>query len=250
MNASEPPPLTPPNSTAPTPGGEHENQIPITHFAEAFEAVLRQPRRVIYQLTQPGAGALTARLAMVALLLILVYGVIVGTFSGGMQLWAAPLKIAIGLLVSALICLPSLYIFACLGGSRVRLSEVAGLVAGLTALMSVLLMGFAPVAWVFSQSTESVAVMGFLHIVFALIAVSFGLRLVRTGLASMGGAMPGNLRLWCLIFVFVLLQMTTALRPIVGTADTFLPAEKQFFLSHWLESLGKHETGTSTTLRE
>jgi hypothetical protein len=31
--------------------------------------------------------------------------------------------------------------------------------------------------------------------------------------------------------------MTAALRPIIGTADTFLPAEKQFFLSHWGDSL-------------
>jgi hypothetical protein len=37
--------------------------------------------------------------------------------------------------------------------------------------------------------------------------------------------------------VLVVLQMTTALRPIVGTADTFFPTEKRFFLSHWGESL-------------
>jgi hypothetical protein len=31
--------------------------------------------------------------------------------------------------------------------------------------------------------------------------------------------------------------MTTALRPIVGTADTLLPEEKKFFASHWVECL-------------
>jgi hypothetical protein len=31
--------------------------------------------------------------------------------------------------------------------------------------------------------------------------------------------------------------MTAALRPIVGTADTFLPQEKKFFLSHWGDCL-------------
>jgi hypothetical protein len=31
--------------------------------------------------------------------------------------------------------------------------------------------------------------------------------------------------------------MTTALRPIVGKSDTFLPTEKKFFLDHWSECL-------------
>ncbi len=40
-----------------------------------------------------------------------------------------------------------------------------------------------------------------------------------------------------MIFVLVVLQMTTALRPIVGQAEAFLPQEKRFFLSHWLDSM-------------
>jgi len=42
--------------------------------------------------------------------------------------------------------------------------------------MTVLLIGFAPVAWLFSQSTESLLLMGALHLVFWLIATYFGLR--------------------------------------------------------------------------
>jgi hypothetical protein len=37
--------------------------------------------------------------------------------------------------------------------------------------------------------------------------------------------------------VLVMLQMTTAVRPLVGTSDTFLPKEKKFFLAHWLDSI-------------
>jgi len=36
--------------------------------------------------------------------------------------------------------------------------------------------------------------------------------------------------------------MTTALRPIVGTADTLLPEEKKFFLSHWGDSIKQSES--------
>jgi len=39
------------------------------------------------------------------------------------------------------------------------------------------------------------------------------------------------------IFLLVAVQMTTALRPILGKSDTFLPKQKQFFLSHWADCL-------------
>ncbi len=236
MNDSTPPPVIAPSDAAATAADLAERQ-PIANSIAAFEAVLRQPRRIIYRLSQADAGDLIGRLILVAVTFNLLYGLVVGSFSGGVQWWAAPVKITGGLVVTALICLPSLYILACLGGSRATLREIAGLVAGLVALMSILLIGFAPVAWVFSQSTESVATMGMLHILFALIAVAFGLRLVETGLASFGGNATAGLRVWTLVFLFVLMQMTTALRPLVGTADTFLPTEKKFFLSHWWDTM-------------
>ena len=152
-----PPPL-PPGHPSGRPLGElPEEREPIPNAVAAVEAILRQPRRVMYQLRQPGSGGLIAGMLFVAVLCSVVYGVVVGTFSGGVQFWAAPVKIAGGLLISALICLPSLYIFACLSGSQARLAEIFGLVAGLLALMTILLIGFAPVAWLFSQSTGSVA---------------------------------------------------------------------------------------------
>jgi hypothetical protein len=46
-----------------------------------------------------------------------------------------------------------------------------------------------------------------------------------------------GLKIWMLIFTLVVIQMTTALRPIIGTADTFLPQEKKFFLAHWFEQM-------------
>lgn len=142
-------------------------------------------------------------------------------------------------MISALICLPSLYIFSCLSGSQARLAEVFGLLAGLLALTTVLLIGFAPVAWVFSQSTESLVAMGTLHLIFWLISTYFGLRFLCHGFRHLKGTSNGALAVWIGIFMLVAVQMTTALRPIVGTASTFLPTEKKFFLSHWADNLEK-----------
>jgi hypothetical protein len=180
---------------------------------------------------------LIAAMVLLALLCGLVYGLVVGTFSGAEQLWAAPVKIACGMLVCAAICLPSLYIFSCLSGSQARFVEVVGLVAGLLLLMTLLLIGFAPVAWVFSQSTESIVAMGALHIVFWFIAAYFGLRFLAAGFRHLSAQSHAGLNVWIVLFVLVCLQMTTAVRPLVGKAATFLPKEKKFFLAHWIDSM-------------
>jgi hypothetical protein len=190
----------------------------------------------MYQLRQPGPGRLILAMLMVSILCSLIYGLVVGTFSMGSQLWAAPVKIAGGLLVSALICLPSLYIFTCLSGSQARLSEIFGLVAGLLMLMTILLIGFAPVAWLFSQSTDSVIWMGVLHLLFWFIATMFGLKFLDAGFSHSKARSSAGLYTWVIIFILVAVQMTTALRPIVGKSDSFFPKEKKFFLSHWNDS--------------
>jgi len=233
------PPIPPVASHTPKPLGENpEERVPITSPIQAVEAILRQPRRVMYQLRQPGAGPLMMYLMLVAIFCAAVYGVVVGTFSMHDQLWIAPVKIAGGLLCATLICLPSLYIFACLSGSQARLAEIYGLVMGMLMLTTILLIGFAPVAWLFSQSTESVNWMGTLHLIFWFIAALFGLRFLNNAFSHSQAKSNAGFNTWVVIFMLVVVQMTTALRPIVGTSDKFFPAEKKFFLSYWAECLG------------
>jgi len=244
FGGSTPPPLIPParsySSDEQPLGADPVERTPIAGIIGAVESILRQPRRVMFQLKQARPGGLIGSLLVIAIVCSIIYGVVVGTFTGGTQYWAAPVKIAGGLLISALICLPSLYIFSCLGGSTARLVEVFGLVAGLLALLTILLIGFAPVAWVFSQSTKSECVMGGLHLAFWGVAVIFGVRFLGAGFKHMDVRSDGALKVWVIIFLLVCLQMTTALRPILGKADNFLPAstEKKFFVGHWLDCLG------------
>jgi len=236
------PPMPPVTSYAPKPLGENpEERVPITSPIQAIEAILRQPRRVMYQLRQPGAGALMLYLMLIAILCAVIYGVVVGTFSMHDQLWIAPVKIAGGLLFATLICLPSLYIFACLSGSQARLAEIYGLVMGMLMLTTILLIGFAPVAWLFSQSTESPNWMGTLHLIFWFIAALFGLRFLNNAFSHSHAKSNAGFNTWVVIFMLVVVQMTTALRPIVGSPNTkepFFPTEKKFFLSYWADCLG------------
>jgi hypothetical protein len=247
MNESNPippqvSPPAPPPIYGPRPlGDDPAEREPIPNVIIAIEALLRQPRRVMFQLRQPGAGKLIGSMLWVAFGCSLVYGVVVGSFSGHEQWWAAPVKVSIGLLVSTLICLPSLYIFVCLSGSQARLTEVFGLVAGLLMLMTILLIGLAPVAWLFSQSTQSLPWMGLLHLLFWLIATLFGVRFLSTAFAYSNARSSAGLHTWVVIFLLVALQMSTALRPLIGLSETFLPTEKRFFVSHWIDCINKSD---------
>jgi hypothetical protein len=201
-----------------------------------IEALLKYPGRVIHELEHNWQAALAGSLLIFALASMAAYGILVGSFSGGAQLWMAPAKLALGTLLSMLICLPSLYIFACLSGVEARWRTVTGVLFAAVGLSALLLIGFAPVTWIFSQSTDSVAFMAALHLIFWAIGIRFGLRLVEAMGRLLSGSTRKHLKLWGLIFVVVCLQMATTLRPIVGRSEHFLPSEKKFFLAHWIET--------------
>ncbi len=202
-----------------------------------LENLLKFPGRVVHELHQTRAAILTAWLLIFGIVGVAIYGIVVGAQSGGAQLWIAPAKLGLGTLLSVLICLPSLYIFACLGGINAQLQSVCGALFAAVCLSSILLIGFAPVAWIFSQSTDSVVFMGTLHLLFWIIGIRFGLRLIDATGRFLGATSKGNLRIWSIIFILVCFQMTTTLRPIIAPSKTFLPTEKKFFLAHWLDSI-------------
>ena len=154
--SSKPPPIPGRFAFEPMPG-EHHHRSSSRHCsnirAESFTRLQNNWR----------AALLTWLLVTRAARHDGVYGLVVGSFSGGAQLWIAPAKIAIGTIFSILICLPSLYIFTCLSGIDAQLANCYGCVICGVGLARLLFIGFAPVAWIFSQSTDSVAFMAALH---------------------------------------------------------------------------------------
>jgi hypothetical protein len=210
-----------------------EGRSPI----HVIEALLKYPGRIIHELQFNWHPDLSGWLLILALTGMAAYGVVVGSFLGGAQMWIAPAKLSLGTLLSVLICLPSLYIFACLSGIDARLRTVSGVLFAAVGLGALLLIGFAPIAWIFSQSTDSIAFMAALHLALWGIGIGFGLRLIDAMGLFLSGSTRSQLKLWALIFVVVCLQMTTTLRPIIGRSDHFLPGEKKFFLAHWFETI-------------
>ena len=208
-------------------------------FSNLLSKLLRKPLSIFHELeTKEALWKIPVTLILISLVSLTVFGLVVGTFSWGDQIWAAPLKIVSGLMFSALICLPSLYIFTCIGGLEARFSTVVGMLCSIVALSGLLLVGFAPVVWLFSVSSTSAVFIGFMLLALWMICVGFGFTLVFRAGKAMGMTNTGHLLVWCLIFLLVTVQMTTTLRPIVGESDAlFNFEEKKFFLQYWSEEL-------------
>ncbi|OGV67084.1 MAG: hypothetical protein A2498_01730 [Lentisphaerae bacterium RIFOXYC12_FULL_60_16] len=191
-----------------------------------LQAVLRGNRRVGIYLLLLMLGCSAA------------YGLTMGSFSGGMQLWAVPVKSMGMVLFSALLCLPSLYILAAWGGSDRTLSQMTGILLQSLGLAGLLLVGFAPIAWIFSQSTASIGFMGMLHLIFWGVSLVVGFRLIFQSFDDQPTGRPvGILKFWCVVFVAVLLQMSTVLRPVIGPAEHVMEYGKKSFITHLFENL-------------
>ena len=178
------------------------------------EALLKKPGQVVYELSAgKSAGRVVAAILLVALAGLVAFGWAAGAFSGGVEWWAAAVRITVGGVSAGVGCRASL----------------GGLLVG----------GVAPVVWVLGQSTESVGFMGTRVVVAWLTALLAGLGFLRKGARWMGLTRGFHLHLWTLMFLVVTLQMSCALRPILGTSVDLLPKEKRFFLGHWAKVLGE-----------
>lgn len=228
------PTTSPPPPLPPKPESLDSNASIMT----VSECLLKTPYNLIETMHMSGqTGKLTRQLSLLTIAGLIVFGVTLGSFSFGHQLWAAPVKTIFGVIFSAIICLPSLYIFAALTGAPLKFAQIAQGLAGALALTAALLLGFTPILWVFSQSTSSEPFFGFLVILGWIISVGFGTGFLVKMLVHTGIEKRGPLKIWIGIFLLVTLQMSTTLRPVIGTSDHFFTTEKRFFLEHWLAEM-------------
>lgn len=219
-------------------------------FSQILNHLLKRPLGVVHAINHGERSPLPVLLA-VTLVSLGVFGFVLGMFSAGDQLWASPVKVIGGVLFSGLICLPSLYIFGALGGMDAKVHQVIGLLLTFLSITSLLLVGFAPVVWLFSTSSDSLVFFGFLSLSIWLICLLFGIRVITRASRSMGGGHGGHLHLWAMIFILVTVQMTTTLRPLIGRSDRFLNlTEKKFFLVHWFENMNPRPAASEETAED
>jgi len=181
-------------------------------------------------------GAWTLRVVVGALGCCALYGAGGGFFAGGAQIGIAAVKAPLIVAASALLCLPSLYVFGLLAGAPLTRARFVVTLAGFIGMLALVLVGLLPIEWLFSVSTQSLAFVVWLHLALWGIAILFGARFLRAALPEVPSS---ALLLWLAVFCVVCFQVTTFMRPTLWREPhaPVIAHGKLFFLDHFSQAL-------------
>jgi len=159
-----------------------------------------------------------------------IYGAIIGSFHSSLQIFSSALKLPSLYLITLLICLPTLYIFNSLFGSRQSLAQHFAYLLTAVTVIAVLLAGFAPVTLFFLITVNdyhffllvNVAIFG----LTGVLGVSFLYQVMRPigeSDSAEGVQVRTNiLRFWLALYGFVGSQLGWTLRPFFGSPGEFV----------------------------
>ncbi len=185
-------------------------------------------------------------LILAALLMHAAFGAGTGCFSGGWTVVMAMVKAPLIALCSLSLCLPSLYIFCCIGGMRLSLSQVWAMGSVALAVTGLILLGFVPIAWLFAISTSSLGFMTLFTLTIWATAVGFAIRFLRGSRQLPIFSRNAGLRWWLAVYILVSLQMGTAMRPLLADpAGGWWAAGRKNFAVHFMDAVGLPPTRTA-----
>lgn len=206
-------------------------------------ALLKSPHKV----TEAIAGQQKVVKSSIYLLLAgivchAVFGLAIGLYGGTAVAMMAVVKIPLVAVCSLLICFPSLYVFTCVAGSPLTLSQAFMLGCSCLAMTGLILVGLAPVAWLFAVSTESISFVVMLTLIIWLVAAMFTARYVGRMKENQVFQRQAGIKLWFIILAIVTMQMATYMRPILVKPDNgWWTENKMFFMSHFGSALNNRK---------
>ncbi|MEL6601619.1 MAG: actin-binding WH2 domain-containing protein [Cyanobacteria bacterium J06614_10] len=152
-----------------------------------------------------------------------VYGAIIGAYGGGLQIISSAIKLPALYLITLLICVPTLYFFDILFGSKLTFKQYATMALTSVSVISVLLFSFAPVVLFFLISVRGYNFFLLLNVLVMAITGGVGVRLFYKGMVDMAGpdGFEQKLRLkllqgWVVLYGLVGSQLGWTLRPFFG----------------------------------
>ena len=159
-------------------------------------------------------------------LFLALYGAIIGSTHGGLQIISSAFKLPALYLLTLLICLPTLYFMDIVLGSKRTFSQYVALLLASMAMISVMLFGFAPVTLFFRLSIDdywfflllNIIILGFTGVVGVRFFYKSMMALMEKESAEKISANRHKLiKAWLFLYGFVGSQLGWTLRPFVGT---------------------------------
>jgi hypothetical protein len=172
------------------------------------------------------------------------YGAIIGSFSGGLQMVASAIKLPALYLITLAICLPTLYFFDVITGSRRSFGQYLALLLASMSIIGVMLFSFAPIILFFRLSINDYRFFQLLNVVIFTITGLVGINVFYRSLIYINeqdSESPKNrtamIRGWLVLYGFVGSQLGWTLRPFFGTPDKpfqlFRNLESNFYFHIW-----------------
>jgi len=165
--------------------------------------------------------------ALYSLLFSFVYGIAVGMYSGYWQIISSGIKVPLMLFGTLAVCLPALFTFNILLGSKLSFKQTLSILLIATYLISTIMISFAPILLFFTFSTNNHSFFSLINLLFCIISGGFGINILWKGLYFLtvkSGYDPNFIiiKIWTVIYMFVGTQFAWVLRPFIGEKGHFI----------------------------
>lgn len=175
-------------------------------------------------------------------ILFAIYGAVIGAFAGPLQALSSAVKLPALYLITLIICLPTLYFFNIIFGSKLTLEQHFVILLGAAAIISILLFSFAPVTLFFLATIDNYQFFKLLNVIIFGITGFLGINFLYHGLQalshqdSIGQATRTQiLQSWLILYAFVGSQLGWTLRPFFGAPgqpfELFRDMQGNFYLN-------------------
>ncbi|MEM6451472.1 MAG: actin-binding WH2 domain-containing protein [Cyanobacteria bacterium P01_D01_bin.105] len=157
----------------------------MTHFSVLIR-LLRDRKTFLEEVrTSTKLESKIVSLLIASTVFFAVYGAIIGAYGGGLQIISSAIKLPALYLLTLLICLPTLYFFDILSGSKLDFRQYLTMALTAVSIISVLLFGFAPVILFFLISIKDYIFFLLLNVFVMAITGAIGVRLFYKGMKDM-----------------------------------------------------------------
>lgn len=176
--------------------------------------------------------------ALMALIFSAIYGFFMGCYSGGLNIIAVSFKVPVLFFGTLAICIPSLFTFNVLLGSKLSFKQTVAVSVMSTYLLTLILVSLAPIVLFFNLSTNNTPFIILLNVAAFGISGLFGISLLWRCMKFLSAdqkLLPTKdaldikvqnssmliIKIWTLIYMFVGTQMAWLLRPFFGNPVEF-----------------------------
>lgn len=176
------------------------------------------------------------------------YGAVMGSTHSLLQTLSSAIKLPALFLATLFVCVPSLYFFSLLFGSKQSLRQNMTLILTAVTVTAVLLLSLAPITMFFRLTTSQYQFFKLLNVGIFAISGLMGVVFLYQGMKVVSGsdAEGANTRkwvmiIWMFVYAFVGSQMAWTIRPFIGAPGVEFELFRQLggnFYSNVLYSIG------------